>query len=181
MNPKRPRRSGLLCCHFTRNLAYYRAGWVNGKRIFPRAELWATINSNFLDIAALEWCKVFADNRARHSWRKIVVEPTAFLPQLLGDLDIQPGVWEAFIEEMRAYRDKFVAHLDDDPTMHVPVMDFAESSIHYFYETIRSEQDRASFDDLPRSLRDYARDCEESATELYRVAKQGDESNVLTR
>lgn len=84
----RHRYSALLCTQFVRNLAYYRAGWKERQAAFPQTEMWATINSNFLDIAVLEWCKLFADQGARHHWRKVVVDPGSFLPQMLSDIRI---------------------------------------------------------------------------------------------
>lgn len=43
------RRVALLCCHFVRNYAYYKAS--EGGEISN--EFWKTIHSNFLDIAVL--------------------------------------------------------------------------------------------------------------------------------
>ncbi len=34
---QRLRRVALLCCHFTRNLAYYRSGWSSGQ-LLPSSE-----------------------------------------------------------------------------------------------------------------------------------------------
>jgi hypothetical protein len=56
----RLRRVALLCAHFTRNLAYYRAAQDRIARTSP--EFWRTVYSNFLDIAVLEWCKLFDDS-----------------------------------------------------------------------------------------------------------------------
>ena len=68
---QRLRRIGLLCRHFARNLAYYRAGWV-GSSLVRDSDFWRTVNRNFLDVAVLEWCKLLGDEKARHYWRKTV-------------------------------------------------------------------------------------------------------------
>lgn len=89
----RTKNAGLLCVNFVRNLAYYRAGFCDDKTLFPDSEFWLTINSNFLEIAVVEWCKLFADGRARHDWKKAVVDPSAFLPQLLADRGLSLRDW----------------------------------------------------------------------------------------
>jgi hypothetical protein len=53
------------------------AGWDGKKYILPESELWATLNSNFLDIAVLEWCKLFTDAKAYHNWRKVLLTRTS--------------------------------------------------------------------------------------------------------
>lgn len=163
----RIRRSALLCCHFIRNLSYYRAGWINHQVKFPRNEIWATINNNFLDVAVLEWCKLFADGRAKHCYKKVVLEPSNFLPQLLFDYGGTLSEWDGFLKLMRAYRDKFIAHLDSDLTMNIPKMDLAEFSVHYFYDTIKAEQNGEIFDSLPYNLKEYASSCEKTASKSY--------------
>src|SRR5271167_5232087 len=98
-NINRPRRGALLCAHFVRNLAYFRAGW-NGRQIkFPAAEIWATINSNFLDIAVLEWCKLFADQSAKHGLRKVLADPSPFLPQLMADCRVSDVEWAVYVQK----------------------------------------------------------------------------------
>ena len=163
----RPRRAALLCCHFTRNLAYYRAGWEKGSYIFPENELWTTLNSNFLDVAVLEWCKLFADSNGFYSWSKVVVDPKSFLPQLYHDYGASIEEWDRYIIEMRTYRNKFLAHLDKRSTMYIPSMDLAKFAIYYIYDTMRAEQVPEVFKNLPQDLRQYSSDCSANAAELY--------------
>ena len=163
----RPRRAALICCHFTRNLAYYRAGWPDKQPIFPGNDLWKSINSNFLDVAVLEWCKLFADGRARHSWRKVVVDSSAFLPQMLSDTEISLREWGSYLKRMRGYRDKFIAHLDSDKMMNIPHMNLAEFAVYYLYDTVTAEQSSELFKDLPSNLRSYRNSCRAAAVEAY--------------
>jgi hypothetical protein len=107
----------LLCAHFTRNLAYYRAAQGRITRTSP--EFWRTVYSNFLDIAVLEWCKLFADHNGKHTWEKALTDPTNFKADLLRILAISGDELAAYIEKMRKYRDKFLAHLDDLPVMDI--------------------------------------------------------------
>ncbi|HKI44605.1 MAG TPA: hypothetical protein VKA08_04635, partial [Balneolales bacterium] len=68
---QRLRRVALLCAHFMRNLAYYRAGWGDGA-LKKKTEFWITVNGNFYDICVLEWCKLFADKNDKHCWLKLI-------------------------------------------------------------------------------------------------------------
>jgi len=81
----RLRRVVLLCVHFSRNLAYYRAGHDRLTNASP--SFWITIDGNFLDMAVMEWCKLFGDQKGRHSWVKVVTDPSRFEAELLSNLD----------------------------------------------------------------------------------------------
>ena len=166
----RPRRTALICYHFTRNLAYYRAGWRDKQPIFPNNDLWKNINSNFLDVAVLEWCKLFADKRARHSWRKVVVDSSSFLPQMLHDTEVSLPEWNSYLRRMRGYRDKFIAHLDNDSMMNIPDMNLAEFAVYYLFDIVTAEQSSELFKDLPSDLRSYRDSCRTVAVEAYTKA-----------
>jgi hypothetical protein len=43
-----------------------------------RTEFWVTMNVNFLDQAALEWCKLLSDKRGQHYWGNIVTDSAQF-------------------------------------------------------------------------------------------------------
>jgi hypothetical protein len=164
----RPRRAALLCAHFVRNLAYFRAGWDRLEPKFPRAEIWATINSNFLDVAVLEWCKLFADPSATHGWRKVLVDPGPFLAQLLADCGVSDVEWTAYLQKMRRYRNKFVAHLDDSNRMDIPEMGVAEKAAIYLYDSVRAEnRGTDTLAGLPTNARTYYQECYADAEELY--------------
>lgn len=78
---ERMRRVAILCHHFVRNYAYY--------KIIPEAmdsEFWRTVRGNFLDIAVLEWCNLFADKNDPHGWRRIVSDQARFETELLAHL-----------------------------------------------------------------------------------------------
>lgn len=133
---KRVRRVGLLCCHCVRNIAYYRGGWTNGAFVSDE-DFWINTNSNFIDIAVLEWCKLFADRNGKHHWKKVIPN----LDEFRTNLYQATGVTEdEFLEQLRntkKYRDKFVAHLDNDLRMNIPELDLLISSTQYLFREIR--------------------------------------------
>jgi hypothetical protein len=148
----RLRRVALLCAHFTRNLAYYRAAQHRITRSSP--EFWRTVYSNFLDIAVLEWCKLFADRSGKHTWEKVLTDPASFKADLLRILAISGDELAAYIEKMRNYRDKFLAHLDDLPVMDIPFLDRAHAAVELYYQHITEHE--VAIGDLSRLPSDLA-------------------------
>ena len=110
---QRLRRVGTLCCHCLRNLAFYMAGWRDGA-LKIKGQFWVNANGNFLDIAVLEWCKLFADTSGKHFWRKIISDSDGFWEGLLRELGLSEAQFDDYVTQMRTYRDKFVAHLDSE-------------------------------------------------------------------
>ncbi|MGZ4970682.1 MAG: hypothetical protein ACXV8O_19650 [Methylobacter sp.] len=164
---QRLRNIGILCCHFLRNLAFYRSGWRNGQLVF-REQFWINVNSNFLDIAVLEWCKLFADNKSKHHWRKVVTDPNAYFNGLLDAVEMDDVNFENYIIEMRIYRDKFIAHLDEMPRMDIPKLEIAKKSIIYLYDyLIANEEENGCFKDAPRSGADFYRQFKKRGHQVY--------------
>lgn len=113
---QRVRRAALLCCHLTRNLAYFKAGWSELK---PKREgdFWITVLGNFIDVSVLEWSKLFGDDHGKHHWKCIVDDEASFKARLLSNLGIAEAQWQQSWMEIKEYRDKFIAHLDSEHTM----------------------------------------------------------------
>ena len=58
--------------------------------------------------------------------------------------------FDAYIEEMRTYRDKFVAHLDSEEVMNVPKLRVARKSVSFLYDYLLSyEEEDGCFNDAP--------------------------------
>ncbi len=152
---QRLRRVALLCIHLTRNLAYTRAihKFVVEKK---GGDFWITMQGNCLDTAVLEWCKLFAEKKGKHSWHRIVDDPDEFKSRLLEDLKITKEIWESKICELRAYRDAFVAHLDSEETMNIPGMDLPFEMITYYFNYILGYENELNiFRGIPTNLNDY--------------------------
>src|SRR5689334_14187148 len=116
----RTRRVAQLCPYCLRNIAFYRAGWRNGHVRVQRA-FWISINGNALEIAVLEWCKLFADRKGKGHWRRVVLDDQdAFHAALLARLQCDHVAFHEYAAPVRSCRDKFIAHLDDEHVMHIP-------------------------------------------------------------
>ena len=148
---QRLRRVGKLCCHFLRNLAFYEAGWRNGELIF-KDQFWVNANSNFIDVCVLEWCNLFGEKRGQQNWRKVVTDQNMFLSRLLHEVDQTEVEFESYVEEIRTYRDKFVAHLDSEEVMNIPKLSVARKGVSYLYEyLLANEEEDNCFHDAPQN------------------------------
>jgi hypothetical protein len=173
---ERRRRVVLLCCHFMRNLAYYRVGRPGEPRSRNR-DFWVTVNGNFVDQCVLEWCKLLGDTRGDHHWKQLVSDHGRFERELLARLGMSPAEFEAYIDEMRKYRDKFVAHLDSLRTMDIPVLDAAKASVAFYHGYLVAHDAEAGDlaaqpgqRALPASaaeLEEYYEYCESEAARVY--------------
>lgn len=167
---KRLRRVLLICAHFTRNMAYYRAGWRPRTGLIRHTQFWITANGNFLDIAVLEWCKLFADRHDKHHWRRIMTDRSDFEDQLTDALG--PGsnadTFRHYIDHVRRYRDKFVAHLDDDEEAVPPPLDDARAAVGFYLRYVMDNEGKGYvFRGLPTDLDAYYDECYEEARREY--------------
>ena len=150
---ERLRRMAILCCHCLRNLAFYRAGCSHGQ-IRTTRQFWVNANGNFIDIAVLEWCKLFADNNGKHHWKRIVQDHAAFLTSLCDHLGVSTKEFQDYQKHVLRYRDKFIAHLDEDRVMHIPKMRVARKSAAYLYEhLLRDEEGKKVLTDAQQSAK----------------------------
>ena len=158
---QRLRRVVLLMTSFARNLAYFRAAVAFRER-FPRNaewDFWMTLSNNSLDFAIVEWCKLVADGNDKHHWSKIVSEPKPFEEALLADTRVTEDAFVEYQKSVRRYRDKFVAHLDSDVTMDIPLLDLAEHAVRFYHaHLVAHEAEEGILRNLPSSpvgLADY--------------------------
>jgi len=144
----------LLCYHCTRNVAYYRAGWTDGVFV-SNDDFWINANSNFLDISVLEWCKLFGEWNGKHHWKQVVPKPATFLHDLCEGIDVTEDVFNAHRNEMKTYRNKFVAHLDAGRQMRIPSLTMVVDSAVFLGDLVRNEYQEFLPDDALPNLRSY--------------------------
>ena len=159
---KRLRRVALLCCHFVRNCAYYRAGW-DGEQTKAANEFWATVQGNFMDIAVLEWLKLFGNHKDKHHWKKVVDDKLTFKQEMLDRCAITEDDLSQNSESFKLYRDKFIAHLDSEEIMHIPVLDTPLALAKYYYTYVANELGEAGLRNLPSDIEHYYQECLQAA------------------
>jgi hypothetical protein len=165
-NIKRLRRALILCVHCARNTSFYRQGWKRKKPVF-RGQFLITANSNFLDVAVLEWCKLFGDPKGKHHWAKVVDDRSAFERTLLDDLSLTADQFAAFIKDVRRYRDRFLAHLDDDEKMNIPNLDIIIASVRFLYRYLMSNEAKGRVHDAEATLDGNIREWVRKAKDFY--------------
>lgn len=151
------RRAGFLSVYFAKNYAYYRAGWdqsiATGKNSF-----WITTQNNFLDIAVLEWSKLFLKPKNnKYHWTKLVRDRAKFAQE----------VNKYNHSHIEKYRDQFVAHLDNKTIYHIPKLDGALQLVCSLYMDVYSQLEDSQKHQLPDNLRKYYNACLKNAIEYY--------------
>lgn len=136
---ERLRRVFILCANFARNLGYMRGANKNRNVLapplaHPLSDFCITAYNNFLDICVLAWCKLFGDKKGEHYWGAIVTDTINFEKELLQHLGVDTAAFEAYRLEVRAYRDKFVAHLDSELRADIPSLDLAWRAVEFYYD-----------------------------------------------
>jgi hypothetical protein len=98
----------------------------------------------------LDWCKLFADRK--HHWRRVVDDPQRFEADLYQTVGVTPAEFAAAVEKITRYRDKFVAHLDNDRTMILPALEEARKAVVFLHERLGQQvANRDEWRGLPHS------------------------------
>lgn len=160
---KRLRRVALLCCHFARNCAYYRAGW-EGNQTKASNEFWITVQGNFIDIAVLEWLKLFGDHNDKHHWKNVVEDKQSFKRKMLSSCAINEDDLVQSRESFKTYRDKFIAHLDSEEIMNIPVLNTPLALTKNYYTYVANKLGKERLRNLPTDIEDYYQKCFHAAT-----------------
>lgn len=170
----RVRRTAILCGHCLRNIAFYRAGWRPTRRdLRVQRQFWIAANGAFIDSAILEWCKLFADPKGKHYWSKSVADKSGFSNALYRRLRLCEAEFSAYIQTFKQPRDKFIAHLDAEPTMYLPRLRVARASAAFLYDHLLSDESTAhwfGYDKRPPA-RDLYKACYDIAVYEYRRAQ----------
>ena len=161
---KRLRRVGILCCHFARNYAYYKAGWSNND-LKIKDQFWVSLNSNFIDISVIEWCKLFGDYKDKHHWKKIMHDDQTFKDRMFESINIKQTDLDRVHSTIKSYRDKFVAHLDSEETINIPELEDALRMIFFYYSEVKTIC--GSTADWPESLENFYEEHFNKAIKQY--------------
>jgi hypothetical protein len=135
-----------LCCSFMCNLAFHRAGMQPEVQrnlltpTHPQGAFWREAHTNFFDICVLEWCKLFADRReGKHHWRRVVNDPDRFVEDLCTTLGVPAAQFDDLITKVKGYRDRFVAHRDEERMAHMPMLELPKKAIAFLHKRLAQE------------------------------------------
>jgi len=142
----------------------------------PALNFWRVIHGNLLDMAVLEWCKLFGsdhEDRQPSHWKNIVPEEDheKFRTELYNHLGIDRKAWLEYWKEIKTYRDKAVAHFDikSRDITHYPVLDGVLEATYYYYEYLIVEL-REATDRYPDDIREYCSKFTDQTTEIAKCA-----------
>jgi hypothetical protein len=144
----RVRRVVLLCCCVAQNVTFYRAAVADPTASVlsdhhPEAAFLRRTINNFLDVAVLDWCKLFGSQRSeKHHWRCVVSDVTSFEQALFHELGTNADMFDALVKKILYYRNTFIAHLDNDLTMNVPELDPALKAVAFYHRYIVEHEAR---------------------------------------
>ena len=128
----RVRRTFQLATTCICNIAAYKANWKkdqnNESHLVIHRDFWRRANGNFLDIAVLEWCKVFSERTGEHHWSRIFKTKQDWMASLFYHMNMTQKNFNNELVKVVKYRNKYVAHLEPIP-MKYPSMDFLYKSI----------------------------------------------------
>ena len=139
-----------------RNVAYYRAldavkkGWDKN--------YWIFIYNNHLDIAILEWCKIFGSNGEKTHWKNVVPtkDQREFREQMLKYIGVSADEWEAEWKVLTGYRNRHLAHHDFSPKRDVyPNLDPVLKSSTFYYQWLRDHWISEFQPQYPEDFMDY--------------------------
>ena len=166
---QRLRRVMICSCAIIRNVAYYTGGWRDGRPIFA-SNIDRTINGNFMDMAVLEWCKLFGEPRHEpQHWQRVLTDieqRREFKQGLFGALRLKSAEWNAHAHGCIRYRSDFVAHLGSEPNMQTPLLNPLWQSAAFYYEFLRS---REMLDADPGDVYGFYESCASAGREYYKL------------
>jgi hypothetical protein len=109
--------------------------------------------------------------RGRHFYGAVISKKNLqnFEDGLLHDIRMRKSAFDSFVSEVRLYRDKFVAHLDDGRVMPIPKLETAKSAIWYLHHYL------VTYEISPKDLRGLAGSTEELTAGYAKCVAQAEE------
>jgi hypothetical protein len=180
MQREKTLRTMQLAISCISNIAAYRANWKDEhglKTPIVQRDFWIRLNGNFLDMAVLEWCKLFADYKGKHHWSQTFTKEDEWRRALFADMSTTRGKFVKELKLVTQYRNKVVAHLDEPTAMNYPYTMFMLQSVSFLHDSLKNDSKTKRFFvgyyDTAESL--YARRVEAAIDEVRFSAATEDE------
>jgi hypothetical protein len=130
---------------------------VGGTAAGNANQFWNTMHGNNINIAVIEWCKLFGKEAVeKHHWKRVVKDKVRYKTQLLAVFRGNSVNWEAYWNDLLKYRDKFAAHLDEDNQYLVPYLPKAQELVEILYNyLLKHEAEDGLFRETPPDIKGY--------------------------
>ena len=138
---------------------------------------WRVMYGNLLDVAVVEWCKLFGSDNEHHQhvhWKNVFRDQEGFRAGLLRHVGVTRKAWHAYWNEMKTYRDMSAAHLDSN--RRTKVRRFTElgqaltSSAYYYGKAVEELRRRGAGLHYPDDLKAYGEQFFAQAIEIAEKA-----------
>ena len=144
----------------------------------PPLNFWRVFHGNLLDVAVLDWCKLFGsddEDRQRLHWKKVFGDEDAFRAGLFAHVQLDQDAWCGYWQQMKKYRDQHVAHLDFNrrDVSHYPDLGPALKSVCYYYSRLIVELRAMGDAPFPDDLSLYYEEFLAQADKVAKAATAG--------
>lgn len=141
----------------------------------PSLNFWRVLHGNLLDVAVLDWCKLFGsddEDRQLLHWKTVFADKDAFREGLFGHVQMDQDAWRSYWQQMKSCRDQHVAHLDFNRryASHYPDLGPALASVCYCYSRLISALRATGDSRFPDDLAAYHEAFVTRANEIAKVA-----------
>lgn len=109
------------------------------KNTVAKGRLFTTIRSNYFDIAVLDWMLLFGNRDDPHHFKKLITDSASFKRDLLLKLNFNESEWTTYRDELKKFRDKRVAHFEQNTDVIVPSLDKALVCVSEYYKALIEE------------------------------------------
>lgn len=131
----------------------------------PRLNFWRVLYGDCLDMAVIEWSKLFgSDSRQPVHWKNIIPEQEhdSFRQGLLAAAGVSEAGWQDYWNRMKSYRDNHAAHFNEeylqpenDPRY--PDLGIGLEAAYFYYDRLLElMEDRGIAHGYPADIRNYA-------------------------
>lgn len=109
--------AAMIVAAVVRNIHLKRV--LHGTDPEPSLNFWRLIYGNCLDMAVVDWCKLFGSDNEDHQpahWKNVVpvADHEKFRAGLLAATGLSADEWHKEWEGVKTYRDKHAAHFDEE-------------------------------------------------------------------
>lgn len=137
----------------------------------PELNFWRLIYGGLLDLAVLEWTKIFGSNAEPSHWKGVVDDQVTFRKDLLAFVGISESEWEAYWKEMKGYRDEGVAHHSNCPSVtQYPVLDLALKSSYFYYSYLVPKYRAEGGTKYPDDIEEYCNRLKSQISDIGKLA-----------
>lgn len=128
----------INCMSFVNNLALSGVTREQLGRGKVLSNFWSQISRNALDLAVLDWCHAFGQQKDALHWKNVFpADEEEFREGMLTWMKISLDEFTQFREQMKIYRDKDLAHLELRNISMIPAMNKAIHSMAFYYHQIQ--------------------------------------------